>query len=100
MIKKLLKSTSVYKRWNTYKRNISTAEENNKVIEDWKAKGKPSPPPQIIKRLAIKEYAKKNSIRVFIETGTYLGETLDYLKPFFRKLISIELDEKLHKKAQ
>jgi len=58
------------------------------------------PPTDEVKRLTIEEYSKNFSINILIETGTYLGETIDALKNKFVKLISIELDTVLFEKAR
>lgn len=58
------------------------------------------PPEYSVKRETIEKYAKDNSIHIFVETGTYLGETIDTLKNNFKKLISIELDKELYQKAK
>jgi hypothetical protein len=47
----------------------------------------------------IVNYAKKNNVDLFIETGTYLGDTVDSVIPYFRKIYSIELNEKLFNRA-
>ena len=53
-----------------------------------------------IKRSTIRELAKKyNCTNVFIETGTYMGDTVDFLKNDFEQLFSIELNQELATKA-
>jgi hypothetical protein len=52
------------------------------------------------KRILIKEYRLKNNSKIFIETGTFLGDTIDLLKNDFEKLISFELSEELAIKAK
>lgn len=53
------------------------------------------------KRNAIAGIADKYNCRdVFIETGTYMGDTVAYLKNKFSKLISIELSKELAEKAK
>jgi hypothetical protein len=48
------------------------------------------------KRKAIIRLSKKYNFKnVFIETGTYFGDTIEYLKGHFLKLFSIELSEEL-----
>jgi hypothetical protein len=89
--------------WLHHKKNKEKkriAEENKLLIAQWEKNGRPSPPPQLYKRLVIKKYADQYGIKVFLETGTYLGETLDYCRSIFSKLISIELDVKLFEKAK
>ncbi|MBN1638898.1 MAG: hypothetical protein JW866_08015 [Ignavibacteriales bacterium] len=65
----------------------------------WIIKGKPSPPPHIVKVNTIKRYAKENDISNFVETGTYLGDTIDAVVNNFKKIYSIELNRILYKRA-
>ncbi|MFA5359789.1 MAG: glycosyltransferase family 10 [Patescibacteria group bacterium] len=66
----------------------------------WRINGKPVPPPQFIKQRIIKNYAKKFDIKIFIETGTYQGDTVMSVKNKFNKIYSIELNQALFEKAQ
>jgi hypothetical protein len=71
----------------------------NKRIEiTWYLKNKPIPPPPLIKQKIVKSYAKEFTIKVFIESGTYLGDMVNAVKDKFDKIISIELDKNLYKK--
>jgi hypothetical protein len=69
-------------------------------IVDWNLRGKPAPPPHVVKQRIIKSYQKRFGLNVFVETGTYLGEMLDALKSSFRELYSIELSEELYGRAE
>ncbi len=103
LIENKLKSSFIFNLWLKWnKRNNESLQkaEQKRIIEDWEKNGKPVPPPQIYKRLEIKKYATDNKIRTFVETGTYLGETVDYFKNYFYKVISIELDQKLYTSAK
>ncbi len=51
------------------------------------------------KQKTIKEYASKFSVRVLIETGTYLGEMIEATKDSFDIIFSIELDQQLYEQA-
>jgi hypothetical protein len=44
------------------------------------------------KRDLLIDYAQKNDLRIFVETGTCGGETIQHLLPHFDHLYSIELD--------
>lgn len=66
----------------------------------WRAMRMPSPPPHFIKLRIIKNYAKKFAINVFIETGTYRGDTTMSLGNIFNEIYSIELDKSLFEKAR
>ncbi len=69
-------------------------------LKAWERSGKPVPPPHLFKQKIIIEYAKKYSIHVLIETGTYLGEMVDATKNTFDRIISIELDRVLYENAK
>ena len=66
----------------------------------WILRGKPAPPPHLIKQQTVKYYAQKYSLYCFIETGTYLGEMIDAVKDVFSKILSVELGADLYKKAE
>jgi len=55
--------------------------------------------PAEIKRGLIKEIQEREKFKTFIETGTYLGDTLEFLKDSFHELISIELSDEYYAKA-
>lgn len=79
------------------KKNIADPE---KEMSDWEKNGKPFPPPHIVKQKVIEEYAAKTGVGVLVETGTYLGDMVEAQKNRFTKIYSIELSERLYKKAQ
>lgn len=72
---------------------------HQKELSEWESKGCPVPPPHSAKQRKIKEIAGLYGCDTFIETGTYLGDTLFSQKNNFKKLISIELSQKLFKAA-
>lgn len=51
------------------------------------------------KRAIILDYKKKNSAALLIETGTFLGDTVEQFKNDFKKIISFELSSELAAKA-
>jgi hypothetical protein len=69
-------------------------------IDKWKREGKPAPPPREIKVKTILKYAKKYNVNIFVETGTFLGDTTNDVSQFFKKLYSIELDKDLFARAR
>jgi hypothetical protein len=71
----------------------------NRTIRRWERKGRPVPPPDIVKHNTLKEYAKKYFLNVFIETGTFNGDTVEAMKGTFEKIISIELSTTFFEKA-
>lgn len=48
----------------------------------------------------VKRYAAEHHINILIETGTYLGETIEACKNLFKNLISIELNHELSERAK
>jgi hypothetical protein len=69
------------------------------TLEEWEAQGKPSPPPSIVKRTAMQQYGVKYNTTTFVETGTFMGDTSFYMKDYFPKVLTIELDQKLFERA-
>lgn len=62
----------------------------NKYVEN-------RPAPAMMKRRVVAGYAQKYHCNVFIETGTYLGEMVEYQARNFEKVYSIEIAEALFK---
>ena len=56
--------------------------------------------PAIVKQNVLKDYADRFNVKILIETGTFLGDTISACRESFEKIISIEVDEKLSKKAK
>lgn len=69
-------------------------------LEEWERRGRPVPPPHIIKQLTIKHFAERFGTRVLIETGTYYGDMVEAMKPYFNQIYSIELSNDLYNKAK
>ncbi len=65
----------------------------------WYLRGRPSPPPPIIKRRIVKDFRRRFGLKVFVETGTYLGDMVDAVKSQFKEIYSIELSEALYQRA-
>ena len=58
------------------------------------------PPSYKYKRAKINTLRTKYNIKVLVETGTFLGDTVEFFKSTFEKVISIELADKLAADAQ
>jgi hypothetical protein len=74
--------------------------QHQKNLEKWKANGYPTPPPHIVKQIAIAEYQEKYHHTILVETGTFRGDMIEAQKKRFKKIISIELAEHLFEKAK
>lgn len=66
----------------------------------WFLKGKPVPPPHLIKQRAIIDHAARHKARILVETGTLLGDMVDAMKDRFSEIYSIEISPELARKAQ
>ncbi|MBI5626930.1 MAG: hypothetical protein HY935_07025 [Nitrosomonadales bacterium] len=62
-------------------------------------RGEYSLPPQSVKLSVIRHNIPNPHPSLFIETGTYYGDTVAAVKDLYASVISIEVDEALHKKA-
>lgn len=56
-------------------------------------------PPQSVKLAVIRHNIPNPHPRIFVETGTYYGDTVAAIKDMYSSVISIEVDEALYKKA-
>jgi hypothetical protein len=68
-------------------------------LTEWEKNGRPLPPPHIVKQKAIEEFRKKFQPTILAETGTYLGDMVEAQRTKFKKIYSIELSQKLFRRA-
>ena len=66
---------------------------NRKSLKNWRARNFSPPSPDVIKHQILKNNNLKDSL--WIETGTYYGETTKLLSKISKKTISIEADKNL-----
>lgn len=92
LLKKIIKKAHLYPR-------LRKIQEEYELIA-WKRKGKPAPPPHIIKQQAIRDYAKRFGLKYLVETGTYCGDMVEAMKDDFDRIYSIELSEELYEKVK
>jgi hypothetical protein len=95
-IKQVIKNTSLYhplRNW-TIKRRLK------QELVEWESKGKPSPPPHIVKQQTLQSYSEQYGVKVLVETGTYYGDMIEAMKSIFDQIYSIELSKELFKKAK
>jgi hypothetical protein len=69
------------------------------VAFDWRMSGRQKVPPPVIKRAFLRRCARRGGLRVFVETGTFEGGTLEALRGSFDELHSIELSQTLYERA-
>lgn len=84
--------------WDRVKR-LRARRWHAKEIAGWQRQGCPVPPPHSFKQALIREYARRYSLSIFVETGTYLGDMVEAMRDTFREIYSIELSADLHSRA-
>ena len=67
---------------------------NRRSLNNWYKRNFSSPSPEFVKHQVIKKYNLQKSL--WIETGTYYGDTTKILSDIAEKVISIELDKRLY----
>jgi hypothetical protein len=91
-LKQFIKRTPIHPVLRTIKQR--------QELKEWEKRGRPAPPPHIVKQRAIREFAEKFGVRVLIETGTYYGDMVEAMKDYFSRIYSIELSNELYEKAK
>lgn len=92
MLKQFVKTTPLY--------GLIREVRGRNEYRRWAREGRPTPPPHFAKRAIIGEYAAHCGARVFVETGTYLGDMVDAMRERFDRVYSIELSEELAHRAK
>ena len=70
-----------------------------RILLQWQLAGSPIPPPPLVKHSVIKDYQRRFGPRVFVETGTFAGDTIEAVADRFDRVYSIELDPQWHRRA-
>ena len=65
------------------------------IQKKWELSGRIGSPPHRVKQFIIRRYKEKYGARLFMETGTYLGDMVYAQRRVFDSIISIELGEEL-----
>lgn len=65
----------------------------------WILRRRPSPPPPVLKWHVLRHYARRFRIQVLVESGTYLGDTVEAMRDEFDEIHSIELSPALFYRA-
>lgn len=98
-MKQLFKSILISIGLYTPLRSWMNKKKQKKELLDWERGGRPSPPPHFIKQQTIRALSEKYGLDILVETGTYYGDMVDAMKPYFNRIFSIELSEELYRKA-
>lgn len=71
-----------------------------RTVREWKKRGRPLPPPFAVKQSVLKAYAKEYQLKLFVETGTCLGDMVEAMRESFDDIYSIELSDRLFTEAR
>ena len=96
MLTKALKRGPLYHAF----RNVLQKRRQVRDLQEWEQKGRPYPPPHLVKQRVLRTYAQEYQLKVLVETGTYLGDMVEAMKGSFEKIYSIELSDGLFRLAQ
>jgi len=66
----------------------------------WNIKRHPAVLPTVLKRRVIASYARRYKLKVFVESGTYLGGTVAFMRRYCTSVYSVEFQAHLAKAAQ
>ena len=66
----------------------------------WNLRGRPAAPPPCWKQRLVRRYARRFSLSVLCETGTYHGDMVAACRRSFDEIFSIELDSRLYRAAR
>jgi FkbM family methyltransferase len=95
-----LRRLGLYQLFYDWRRASRLARQDRRELAAWRRADRPVPPPGAVKRAFLLAAARRHGLRVLVETGTFRGDTLFKLRHKFDRLYSIELDPKLHARAQ
>jgi hypothetical protein len=71
---------------------LAILKENAQILH-WVGAGCPVPPPPAVKRRVLAAHLQRHGLKVFIETGTFKGDTLDRMARHAERAYSIELSD-------
>jgi len=93
-------SESMRARWRRWSMSPALIDlTRRRVALQWRLRGRPLPPPHVVKQLAIVDYQRSRRFDTFVETGTFTGEMVEAMRPHFRRIISIEMAPEIHRQA-
>jgi hypothetical protein len=93
-------SESMRARWRRWSMSPALIDlTRRRVALQWRLRGRPLPPPHVVKQLAIVGYQRSRRFDTFVETGTFTGEMVEAMRPHFRRIISIEMAPEIHRQA-
>jgi hypothetical protein len=84
---------------NFYFVNLNWKQNEKELLKMRQKDSNSVPVPHYIKVETIKYYANRFQVKIFIETGTFLGKMVIAVKDTFKNITSIELSDEIFKRA-
>lgn len=85
-------------RQNVRKERKAMADcERTFAIQNWERLGRPIPPPHDYKAMLVLQIAAQYGLKVFVETGTFMGDMLIKTIHAFEKYFTVEVSERWYK---
>jgi hypothetical protein len=70
-------------------------------VPNWVRRGCPSPAPNVVKMSVVRSHLERHHMRVFVETGTYLGSMVEFIaKTTGAHCYTIEIVPEIHARAK
>jgi hypothetical protein len=73
---------------------------SRRALRHWEQQSRPIPPPPAFKQAVVREMARRYKTRQMVETGTYQGEMVAACRKAFERIVTVELDGPLFRRAQ
>jgi hypothetical protein len=90
---------AIRKPWQLVANKVILPIKGRREVSRWRQAGRPIPPPHAFKQATIAGYGRAFRLAALVETGTYLGDTVEAQRKRFRKVVSIELSPDLYRAA-
>ena len=97
-LRKKWKKHPLVKEW--VDNNLIDDSEIDWLVLNWQRHNFPKPPPSKVKRIMIQETGKAHNCKYIVETGTYMGDTIESQINNFQKIYSIELNHEFWASAR
>ena len=94
-IERANRRAALFPAWNDFSERLKLL----KYAKLWQKNGWNLPLPDVLKRSIIKRIAQDHGIEVFVETGTFRGDTPWCFRNDYRRIFSIEVQPQLAKLA-
>jgi hypothetical protein len=85
---------------DTWLHRLLVRRREQRILSKWAAGGRRQPPPPEFKQALIRGLGRSHGLRVLVETGTFLGNTVAANLDAFQVIHSIELSEEFYRRAR